>query len=107
MGCLAHPQAMGIFHYHSASPCLAISKDGRPILGPYKQDGTSYSDCDVDACNGVELDGSYMYATTFFHPYIMGCYGKGSNPSVSQQCSSNPRNCTTSALEPTAAEFLQ
>lgn len=70
-----------------------ISKDGRPILGPYKKDGTSYSDCEVDICNGVEIAGQYMYVNTFFHPYIVGCYGKGGNPHVSQQCSTNPRKC--------------
>lgn len=135
--CLAHPQVTGIFHYHSASPCLAnatewedrgppmrqdikdlmqvawkevswdtpagISKDGRPILGPYKEDGSSYSDCEVDVCNGIEKDGNYMYATTFFHPYIMGCYGKGSNPTISQQCSSNARNCTQNLSIPQTA----
>ena len=30
-------------------------------------------------CNGIEIGGYYSYVTSFFHPYIMGCYGRGSN----------------------------
>jgi len=36
-------------------------------------------DCDVDVCNGMEIGGNYMYVSTFFHPYIMGCFGKGTS----------------------------
>ena len=32
--------------------------------------------------------------TTTYHPYILGCFGKGSNISgYYQQCSANPRLC--------------
>ena len=58
---------------------FGLSFDGRPIYSPYYSDGTSYSDCDVDVCNGMEIDGHYAYVSTFFHPYIMGCYGPGNN----------------------------
>lgn len=58
---------------------LGVSKDGRPILTPYKSGGVPYDSCDVDVCNGVMVNGHYMYATTFFHPYIMGCYGRGNS----------------------------
>lgn len=124
--CLAHPQAQGVFHYHSASICLAdssyqnrgpvidadikglmqsvweavpyrsafgVSKDGRPVLTPYHGNKQAYGDCEVDVCNGVTINGHYHYATTFFHPYIMGCYGMGSAPELYQQCSMNPRLC--------------
>lgn len=67
--------------YRSA---LAISKDGRPILTPYYSGGVAYSDCEVDICNGLDINGHYQYATTFFHPYIMGCYGRGSAPALYQ-----------------------
>lgn len=125
--CLAHPQAAGVFHYHSASTCVAdkatyqsktgamtddvktvmeqawaaipyrsafgIAKDGRPILSPFHGNGKAYDACEVDVCNGLEINGHYMYASTFFHPYMVGCYGKGSAPELYQECSSNPRLC--------------
>lgn len=72
---------------------VGISKDGRPIYSPYYSNGRTYSDCDVDICNGKEINGHYAYVSTLFHPYVMGCYGPGSNPSFSQQCSSNARAC--------------
>lgn len=57
---------------------FGISKDGRPIYTPYYSNGIAYSDCDVDMCNGIMINGQYSYVTTFFHPYIMGCFGQGS-----------------------------
>ena len=76
--------------YRSA---FAISKDGRPILSPYHGNKQAYSDCQVDVCNGLTINGHYMYASTFFHPYMMGCYGVGSAPELYQECSMNPRLC--------------
>lgn len=61
---------------------IGIAKDGRPILSPYRNNGQLYDPCEVDICNGVEVDGHYMYATTTFHPYVMGCYGKGNSPAL-------------------------
>lgn len=53
-----------------------------------------YSDCEVDVCNGVTVDGFYMYTATKFHPYIMGCYGPGGEvKELYQECSANPRLC--------------
>lgn len=72
---------------------LGISKDGRPIYTPYHSGGTAYTSCEVDVCNGMEIDGNYAYVATEFHPYIIGCYGSGNSPSYRQQCSSNPREC--------------
>lgn len=85
-------QAWAAVPYRSA---FGMSKDGRPILSPFHGNGIAYSDCEVDVCNGLEINGHYMYATTFFHPYIQGCYGKGSAPALYQECSSNPRLCGT------------
>lgn len=59
---------------------FGLSKDGRPIYGPFYDDGKEYDDCDVDVCNGLMIDGEYSYVSTFFHPYVMGCYGPGNNP---------------------------
>ena len=72
-----------------------ISKDGRPVYSPYYDNMKSYQDCEVDICNGRMINGHYSYVTTWFHPYIMGCYGPGNNPPFSQACSSNPRKCGT------------
>jgi hypothetical protein len=72
---------------------FGLSFDGRPIYSPYYNDGTAYGDCDVDVCNGMEIDGEYAYVATFFHPYIMGCYGPGNNATFSQSCSTVPRAC--------------
>lgn len=52
-----------------------------------------YNDCDVDVCNGMKIGGHYAYVATFFHPYIMGCYGPGDSPNLYHQCSANPRKC--------------
>ena len=54
---------------------IGIAKDGRPIYSPYYGNGNTYKDCDVDVCNGIMINGQYSYVATFFHPYIMGCYG--------------------------------
>ena len=61
---------------------MGISKDGLPIYTPYYNNGKSYDYCEVDICNGIMIDGTYSYVTTFFHPYIIGCYGKGSNANL-------------------------
>ena len=54
---------------------FGIAKDGRPIYTPLHNNGLPYVSCDVDVCNGINLNGTYAYVTTLFHPYIMGCYG--------------------------------
>lgn len=63
---------------------LGISKDGRVIYTPFHSNGQTYKECMVDVCNGLNLDGQYVYISTLNHPYIMGCYGPGSSPIVSQ-----------------------
>lgn len=61
---------------------FGLSKDGRPIYTPHYDNGKDYDDCDVDVCNGMLLNGHYSYVATFFHPYIMGCYGPGDSPNL-------------------------
>lgn len=70
-----------------------IAKDGRPIYSPLHSNGQEYAPCDVDICNGKMIKGHYAYVTTTFHPFVMGCYGKGSSPALYQRCSTNPRLC--------------
>jgi len=53
----------------------------------------SYDACDVDVCNGMMVGDHYSYVSTFFHPYIMGCFGPGDSPNLAQGCSTKPRNC--------------
>ena len=72
---------------------MGLSKDGRPIYSPYYDNGKSYHDCEVDVCNGLWLQGNYGYVATFFHPYVMGCYGPGNYPVDTQSCSGRPRDC--------------
>jgi len=73
---------------------LGIAKDGRPVYTPLHSGGKSYTDCEVDICNGMIIGGSYAYVSTLFHPYIIGCFGPGSSDvKMYQQCSKNPRLC--------------
>ena len=59
---------------------IGISKDGRIIWSPYSSGSNPYAYCDVDVCNGISVNGFYGYATTFFAPYAVGCFGPGNNP---------------------------
>jgi len=73
---------------------LGVSKDGRPIYTPFHGNGKDYDPCEVDICNGININGVYSYVSTLYHPYIMGCFGPGSSPeNLNQQCSTNPRGC--------------
>lgn len=74
-----------------------ISKDGRPIYTPYHTGGEMYTACQVDVCNGLEVNGYYSYVATYFHPYFIGCFGTGSNPDMPQQCSTKPKSCSGSS----------
>jgi len=46
-------------------------------MGPYKEDGSLWSPCEVDVCNGVYLNDEYVYVTTVFHPYTVACFSRG------------------------------
>ena len=70
---------------------LGVAKDGRPVYTPYYGGGQTYAGADVDVCNGLTVNGHYAYVSTEFHPYIIGCYGKGNKPKYDQQCSTNGR----------------
>jgi hypothetical protein len=72
---------------------VGLAKDGRPIFNPYYDNGKSYNDCEVDVCNGHWVGDDYFYVSTFFHPWVIGCYGPGNYPELSQSCSGKPRQC--------------
>ena len=60
---------------------LGISKDGYPIYTPIEAGKNFVEYCAVDICNGKKYNENYSYVTTYFHPYIMGCFGEGSGTS--------------------------
>ena len=75
---------------------IGIAKDGHMIMGPYRGDGTLWQPCDVDACNGLMIGGNYVYVSTLFHPYTVGCWGPSDQGIVAGACSSNTRTCSQS-----------
>ena len=72
---------------------IGLAKDGHMIMGPYRGDGTLWQPCDVDACNGLMIGGNYVYVSTLFHPYTVGCWGPSDQGIVAGVCSSNTRVC--------------
>jgi len=63
-------------------------------MGPYKEDGSLWSTCEVDVCNGVYLNDEYVYVTTVFHPYTVACFSRGNWDEFIPKCSTNPRSCS-------------
>lgn len=61
---------------------IGLAKDGHIIYGPYTSAGTLVADCDVDVCNGAWINGVYGYYATPFHPYFVGCFGPGTNTTI-------------------------
>mmetsp|Transcript_12749 Transcript_12749/g.12620 ORF Transcript_12749/g.12620 Transcript_12749/m.12620 type:complete len:80 (-) Transcript_12749:140-379(-) len=63
---------------------VGIAKDGYIMWNYFKDNGDLWSDCEVDVCNGVLVDGTnYGYVSTSFHPYYLGCFGPGDNTTFS------------------------
>jgi len=92
--CNSSIQDYGSAYYQDKGvEALAILKDGHILYSPYKSDGTLYSYCDVDVCNGKVMGDIYGYVATTFHPYFVGCWGPGNNPNFTQSCSTNGRAC--------------
>jgi hypothetical protein len=74
---------------------IGIAKDGHMIVGPFKSTGTLWQPCDVDICNGVVINNQYVYVSTLFFPYTVGCWGPASASSTyAPSCSSNTNVCT-------------
>ena len=74
---------------------IGLARDGRIIYSPFKPDGTGiWQPCEVDVCNGVKFGDYYAYVTTFFFPYVVGCWGPGSlSIDLEASCSTNSRFC--------------
>ena len=92
--------------WKSLSPyrtAIGIAKDGRPIYSLLKSNGQLYSECELDICNGLYINGHYSYVATKSHPYIMGCFGPGISPQWQAQCTSNPKKICTASVSITDA----
>lgn len=94
--CAGHPQAQGVYHYHTYSPCLATKASQQPgssTLVGYALDGYGIyverdshgnlpTDADLDVCHGrtsaITWDSKsvvmYHYDVTLEYPYTLGCY---------------------------------
>jgi hypothetical protein len=68
------------------------------ILGPYTSAGKLWQPCDVDACNGVTIDGKYYYVLSNFYPYTIGCWGPANPTSYALSCTTNERVCSSRML---------
>jgi len=77
---------------------IALSKDGRPVYGPYDDKGKAWKTTDVDACNGVEDEDYYFYVSTQWHPYISGCQGP-TNKIHMDQTEPFYANCSENGIE--------
>ena len=104
--CQGHPQASGVYHYHSGSSCvidafdagdghsalIGYILDGFGIYGRRGEDGVELSSGDLDECHGhthtIQWDGRtvemYHYHATQDFPYTVGCIrGEYDNNDVS------------------------
>ena len=83
--CQGHADLRGVYHYHQLPDnCVfpnvdisvhGIARDGFPIYGPYKEEGSEVQESDLDKCHGrCGVDGKYRYHMTKTYPYIMGCF---------------------------------
>jgi hypothetical protein len=77
---------------HVPTP-VGLALDGHIIYSPWKSATDLYGSCDVDVCNGLQVNGVYGYAMTNFHPYTVACWGPGNLSPLSQSCSTNPKAC--------------
>lgn len=93
--CDGHPQAAGMYHYHSLSRCIAQTDvagqhsalvgyvaDGFGLYGLQGENGTALTNADLDVCHGhthmLTVNGvsvlRYHYHTTREYPYTVGCF---------------------------------
>jgi hypothetical protein len=93
--CDGHPQAAGMYHYHSLtrcarpvddptshSPLVGYIADGFGLYGNRGEGGTALTNADLDECHGhshaITVNGvsvvQYHYHTTKEYPYTVGCF---------------------------------
>eukprot|EP00347_Sterkiella_histriomuscorum_P016074 403354588 len=72
---------------------IGIAKDGHQILSPFKTDTEFWQPCELDACNGINVNDRYYYVASMFHPYTVGCWGPANKETYTASCSSNARFC--------------
>eukprot|EP00347_Sterkiella_histriomuscorum_P003120 403365514 len=72
---------------------IGIAKDGHIIISPLNSAGGFYQPCEMDACNGITIEGQYYYVASVFHPYTVGCWGPARQLKVKQACSANTNIC--------------
>eukprot|EP00347_Sterkiella_histriomuscorum_P013113 403365969 len=72
---------------------IGLAKDGRLIYGPFDENGKLWRACDLDMCNGKEINGHYSYVATPYYPYLVGCWGPSNNSTLQPTCTSNQRIC--------------
>lgn len=92
--CATNPKTYMISGVTKAKTLVGIALDGHLIYGPWKTATATWTKCDVDVCNGINMeDDEYAYAMTTFHPYTIGCWGPGNKQTIKQSCSTNPKWC--------------
>jgi hypothetical protein len=79
---------------------IGLARDGKVIYGPYNSNGELWNPCDVDMCNGRNMDSThYGYVATMFFPYTVGCWGPGNRgANVQPSCSANARFCDNAVM---------
>jgi len=76
----AHAQPDGAYHYHGPPPIFngdseTAGDPGGPYDGTYRDDYEYVAgQGDLDACNGMSVNGQYGYYVTTGFPYLVGCY---------------------------------
>lgn len=103
--CEGHPQASGVYHYHTLSRCIhdigvttviGFALDGFPITGAKVGDNNFLTTDDLDECHGIVsdimLDGqstkTYHYVMTMDFPYSASCFRGSATTSPAQHSGS-------------------
>ena len=73
---------------------IGLALDGHLIMGPYKEDGTTWG-CSRDVCNGAFIGDQYVYVGSDKYPYVVGCWGPGPDVLYQPGCTSAASACGT------------
>ena len=87
------------FASSKALTVVGMAKDGHVIYGPYDSSGDLFDCNDLDICGGYTFsDGDYGYIYHTTYPYIINCWGPGSDLTYYSSCSSNTCESDASLL---------